>query len=53
MSIVAEFLPICPPPWDTPSDVIPMLVVAAAFLLGGWVLKRWSRKRKTRRTGKQ
>lgn len=39
-------IPICPPPWEQPSDVIPMLVVLAAFVLLGWLFRRWRKKRK-------
>lgn len=31
---------VCPPPWDAPNDTVPMLVVLAAFLLGGWLIRR-------------
>jgi len=34
--------PFCPP---VPSDAIPMLVIIAVFVLGGWLLRRWKKKR--------
>ncbi len=35
-------IPYCEPP---PSDVIPMLVTAAVFVLGWWLIRRWKKKR--------
>ncbi|WP_168433167.1 hypothetical protein [Pontiella sulfatireligans] len=35
-------IPFCAP---APSDVLPMLVVAAVFLLAGWGIRRRKRKR--------
>jgi hypothetical protein len=43
-------IPFCPPSWDTPSDVIPMLVVIAVFLIGGWLGRLWKRKQKAKRS---
>jgi len=36
-------IPFCPP---AANDTIPMLVVAAGFLIGGWLIRRRRRKRK-------
>jgi hypothetical protein len=41
-------IPLCPPPWDAPSDVIPMVVVAAVFF-AGWCLLRHFRKKRARK----
>jgi hypothetical protein len=53
MENAGELIPICPPPWDSPNDLIPLLVVAGCFLAAGWALRRRRRKRKQRQTGKQ
>lgn len=37
-------IPFCPPAAD---DTIPMLVVAAVFLVGGWLIRCWRKKRKS------
>ena len=39
-------IPFCPP---APNDTLPMLVVAAVFLAGGWLLRRWRKKRRSGR----
>jgi flagellar biogenesis protein FliO len=39
-------VPFCAP---EPSNLIPMLVVVAAFVLTGWVVRRWRQKRRPRR----
>ena len=41
--------PMCPPPWDVPNDLLPMLVVLGIFLFGGWLLRRWRNRRRVRR----
>jgi flagellar biogenesis protein FliO len=41
-------IPFCPMPPEGPGDLIPMIVVIAVFLAGGWLLRRWCRKRKNR-----
>jgi len=35
-------VPVCAP---APSDTVPMLVIASAFLLGAWLFRRWRKKR--------
>jgi len=40
--------PICPPPWDEPNDVLPMLVMLGVFLLLGWLFRSWRKRRKTK-----
>jgi len=42
-------IPVCPPPWDAPNDTLPMLVVLGCFLLGGWLLRLWRKRRRERR----
>ncbi|MDF7801209.1 LPXTG cell wall anchor domain-containing protein [Pontiellaceae bacterium B1224] len=42
------FIPYCEP---APSDVLAMLIIAAVFLIGGWLFRRW-RKKRTSKTGR-
>ncbi len=42
-------IPFCLPPWDSPSDVIPMLVVIVVFVIGGWLGRLWKRKQDSKR----
>jgi hypothetical protein len=42
-------IPFCPPPWDSPSDVIPMVVVIIVFVIGGWLGRMWKRKQDSKR----
>ena len=42
-------IPFCPPPWDRPGDVIPMLVVIVVFLIGGWLGRLWKKKQESKR----
>jgi LPXTG-motif cell wall-anchored protein len=35
-------MPYCAP---APNDVLPMLVVVVVFLVGGWLFRRWKKKR--------
>jgi hypothetical protein len=42
-------IPFCPPPWNSPSDVIPMLVVIGVFVIGGWLGRLWKKKRAAKR----
>jgi hypothetical protein len=42
-------LPACPPPWDAPNDIVPLLVVSGCFLLGGWLFRYWKKKREARK----
>jgi len=42
-------IPFCPPPWDSPHDVIPMLVVVAVFIIGGWLGRLWKKKQESNR----
>jgi hypothetical protein len=39
------YIPFCPP---VPNDTIPMLVVVAVFVLGGWLIRRWRKKRSSK-----
>ncbi|WP_372847220.1 PEP-CTERM sorting domain-containing protein [Pontiella sp.] len=39
-------VPFCAP---EPSNLIPMLVVIAAFVLAGWAVRRWRKKRRSDR----
>jgi hypothetical protein len=42
-------IPLCPPPSDGPGDVIPLMVVIAVFLIGGWLGRLWKRKQGSKR----
>jgi len=42
-------IPFCPYPGGVPSDVLPMLIVALVFLLGGCAIGHWRRKRSSKR----
>ncbi len=52
METGADFTPICPPPWDVPNDVLPMLVVLGVFLALGGAYRRWKKKRNARMRSK-
>jgi len=39
------YIPFCPP---VPRDIVPMLVIVSLFLLGGWLIRRWKKKRNSR-----
>lgn len=43
-------IPFCPLPPETISDMVPMLAVLGVFLLGGWLFRRWRKKRGSNRT---
>jgi flagellar biogenesis protein FliO len=43
----STFIPFCPIPPETISDMVPMGVVLGLFLLLGWLWKRWKKKRKS------
>ena len=42
-------IPVCPLPGESPNDVVPMLVVLSVFLLCGWLIRFWKRRREARR----
>ncbi|MCF7849694.1 MAG: hypothetical protein K9M45_12660 [Kiritimatiellales bacterium] len=41
---------VCAPSCGSISDVIPMLVVVAVFLLAGWLIRRFRKRRNARRS---
>jgi len=40
-------IPFCPLPPETISDMVPMGVIIGLFLLGGWMLRRWRKRRRS------
>jgi flagellar biogenesis protein FliO len=38
-------IPFCPIPPETISDMVPMGVVIGLFLVAGWGLRRWKKRR--------
>jgi flagellar biogenesis protein FliO len=38
-------IPFCPIPPETISDLVPMGVVIGLFLVAGWLLRRWKKRR--------
>ncbi len=42
-------IPVCPPPWDAPNDVLPMLIVLTIFMLAGGLIRYWRKKRKDKK----
>jgi hypothetical protein len=38
-------IPYCEP---APSDVLPMLVIAAVFVIGTWLFRRWRKRRQSK-----
>jgi|GEM_PF-6011835 len=45
----AAYIPFCPIPPETISDVVPMGVVLGIFLGVGWLLRRWKKGRNARK----